>query len=280
VTRVAFIGTGDMGSLMVRRLLAAGHEVTVWNRTLERATPLAEAGASVAENPAAAAGAAEAILTMVADAQALDAVTEDIAAASPPGSTVIQMATVGTDALSRFASALPDGVELLDAPVLGSLPEAEAGALRIFAGGPAELVERWRPLLSALGTVLHVGPVGAGTAAKLVVNSTLFGAIGVLGEAIALADSLELERDATFEVLAATPLAAQAERRRPAIETGDYPRRFSLALALKDANLIHEESDAELRLAEAARSWLADAANGGWSDRDYAAVLAWILGPR
>ena len=147
-------------------------------------------------------------------------------------------------------------------------------------GGPASLVERWTPLLSALGSPVHVGPLGSGAAAKLVANSTLFGALGILGEALALADGLGLSREAAFEVLAATPLAAQAERRRVAIETGEYPARFSLSLARKDVDLILGAASAagvDLRLVTAARTWLAEAEETGWGDRDYAAVLAWIL---
>jgi 3-hydroxyisobutyrate dehydrogenase len=286
MTRVTVIGLGGMGGLIARRLLDAGHDVTVWNRTASKAAPLAEAGATVAESPAAASLEAEAVLVMLADPQALEHVTagpDGIASGASPSTTMIQMSTVGPDAVLRFAASLPAGMELLDAPVLGSLPEAEAGTLRVFAGGPAALVERWTPLLSTLGTVLHVGPVGAGSAAKLVANSTLFGALGVLGEALALADALGLQREVAFDVLAASPLASQAERRRPAIESGDYPTRFALSLALKDADLVRDAaaaSGAELRLAEAARSWLADAAEGGLADEDYAAVLAWILGSR
>jgi 3-hydroxyisobutyrate dehydrogenase-like beta-hydroxyacid dehydrogenase len=98
----------------------------------------------------------------------------------------------------------------------------------------------------------------------------------VLGEALRLADRLGLERDVAFEVLAATPVAAQAERRRAAVEANDYPPRFTLALAHKDAELVTAAAP-ELRLASAARSWLADADTASWSDRDYSAVLAWIL---
>jgi 3-hydroxyisobutyrate dehydrogenase-like beta-hydroxyacid dehydrogenase len=179
--------------------------------------------------------------------------------------------------------ALAGRVPLLDAPVLGSLAEAEAGELKIFVGGPESVVERWTPLLSSLGSPIHVGPLGAGAAAKLVANATLFGTLTLLGEALALADRLGLERGSTYEVLAATPVAGQAERRRDAVETGDYPVRFSLSLARKDADLIAEaaaRSGADLRLAAAAGSWLADAANAGWGDRDYAAVIAHILSAR
>jgi 3-hydroxyisobutyrate dehydrogenase-like beta-hydroxyacid dehydrogenase len=169
---------------------------------------------------------------------------------------------------------------LLDAPVLGSIGEVEAGSLRVFAGGQAELVERWTPLLETLGTVLRVGPVGAGTAAKLVANSTLVGVVGLLGEALALGTALGLPAEVAFDVLEATPLGEQAKRRRPAFESGEYPPRFSLSLARKDADLILDaaaQRELDLRLATAAREWLADAERSGRGADDYSAVLAEIV---
>ena len=207
---------------------------------------------------------------MVSDPDALAAVSREIVDALSPGAVVLQMSTVSRAATERLAAELPAGVDLLDAPVLGSLAEAEAGGLRIFVGGDADV----------LGSPLYVGPLGAGTAAKLVANSTLFGVLAVLGEALALAERSGLSREVAFEVLAATPLAAQAERRRSSIEAGDYPARFSLALALKDAELVREAAAAsatELRALEAARTWLADAVARGRAEQDYSAVLAQIL---
>jgi 3-hydroxyisobutyrate dehydrogenase/2-hydroxy-3-oxopropionate reductase len=220
---------------------------------------------------------------MVSDPAALRAVTEGpsgVAAGSSTSSTVIEMSTVGPDAIARLEGILPEGTGLLDAPVLGSLAEVASGSLRIFIGGPRPLVERWTPLLSILGSPMHVGPLGSGAAAKLVANLTLLGALGVLGEAMALAQALGLAREIAFDVLAATPLAAQAERRRPAIEGDDFPPRFSLSLARKDADLIAEaagETGLDLRVTAAVRRWLADAEDASWGDRDYSAVLAWIL---
>jgi 3-hydroxyisobutyrate dehydrogenase-like beta-hydroxyacid dehydrogenase len=286
MTTVAVVGLGGMGNRIARRLLDAGHRVVVWNRTPAKAKELVALGATEAETPADAARRADAVMTMLADPAALWAVVEGddgIAAGADASTTVIEMSTVGPAAISRLASVLPSDTELLDAPVLGSLLEVEAGSLVIFVGGPEAPVERWTPVFSALGTALHVGPLGAGAAAKLVANSTLFGAVTVLGEAVSLAQGLGLEPGVTFDVLAATPVAAQAERRRQAIETGEYPKRFPLSLAVKDADLVAEAAagaGVELRAAAAARSWLADAAEAGWSDRDYAEVLAWILGRR
>jgi len=283
MSRVAVIGLGAMGSRIAGRLLDAGHELVVWNRTHERAAELVERGATLAETPADAARRPEVVITMLADPAALQEVTEgpqSVAAGVSQGSTVIEMSTVGRAAVLQLRSALPDEVGLLDAPVLGSLSEVESGSLHVFVGGPRTLFQRWAPLLSALGTPIHVGPLGAGAAAKLVANSTLFGTLGVLGEAIALADALGLERDAAFNALGATPLAAQAERRRKAIESGEFPPRFPIRLARKDADLIAEaaaEAGVDLRITEAARSWLSDADDASWRDRDYAALLAWIL---
>ena len=279
MTAVAVIGLGAMGSRIARRLIEAGHEVVVWNRTRRRT---ADVGALALESPAEAARRAEAVITSVAGPEALRAVTEgpDGVIGGADGATLIEMSTVGPTAIARLAALVEEPTALLEAPVLGSRPEAEAGTLRIFAGGPAELVDRWRPLLEHLGTVLHVGPLGTGAAAKLVANATLVGTITLLGEAVALADGLGLLRTETYEVLAATPLAAQAERRREAIESDDLPTRFALSLARKDADLIVESAETaglDLRVLEAARSWLAEADDAGWGDRDYAAVLRRIV---
>ena len=280
---VAVIGLGGMGSRIARRFLDAGHDVVVWNRSPAKADELAGLGASPAGSPAEAAGRSDAVVTMLSDPAALAEVSEGpagIAAGAGAETTVIEMSTVGPAAVARLATALGPGTGVLDAPVLGSLSEAESGSLRIFVGGPAELVERWTPLPSALGSPRHVGPLGAGAAAKLVANTTLLGTLGVLGEALALADGLGLSRAAAFDVLAGTPLAAQAERRRAAIESGDFPVRFSLALARKDADLIAaaaEDAGVDLRLAAATRAWLVDAEAAGLGERDYSAVLEWIL---
>jgi 3-hydroxyisobutyrate dehydrogenase-like beta-hydroxyacid dehydrogenase len=169
---------------------------------------------------------------------------------------------------------------VLDAPVLGSISEAAAGELVVFAGGAPSQVERWTPLLSSLGSVRHVGPLGSGAASKLIANSTLLGVLGVLGEALALGRALGLSTATTFDVLSDTPLAAQAQRRRDAVESDDFPRRFALSLARKDAGLVMDVAAAtgtDLRLTQAVLRWLRNADDGGWGARDYSSVVAWIL---
>lgn len=279
---VGVVGLGAMGSRIARRLGDAGHELVVWNRDPAKAESLVAAGALAAATPADAARRAEAVITMVADPRALVDVTEGtdgVVGGLGDGTTLIQMSTVGPDSTSRLAALLP-AEALLDSPVLGSVAEVESGTLSVFLGGAPEPVEHWLPVLSTLGTVFHLGPVGAGTAAKLVANTTLVGVIGIIGEALALAERLGLSRNAAFEVLGKTALAGQAERRRSAVESGEYPPRFTLYLARKDADLILAEAaktGLELRLTKAADEWLADAENAGLGDKDYSAVLARIL---
>jgi 3-hydroxyisobutyrate dehydrogenase-like beta-hydroxyacid dehydrogenase len=274
VSDVAVVGLGGMGSRMARRLLDAGNRLVVWNRTTAKAQPLVGLGASLAATPAEAASGAEVVVTMVADPEALRTVTEGadgVGAGAGEGTTAIEMSTVGPAAVERLASVLSG--PLLDAPVLGSLSEAEAGTLSIFVGGEEGVFERHRELLEVLGKPLYLGPTGSGAAAKLVANSTLFNLIGAIGEALMLGEALGLSRERSFEVLARTALAEQAERRRQALESGEFPSRFPLRLARKDADLIADEH-LDLRLTMAARSWLAEA---GDSDQDYSAVLLRIL---
>ena len=281
MTEVAWIGLGAMGSRMAARIRDEGHELVVWNRTREKAEEL---GVPVAASPREAAGSAEIVFTMLADPAALRAVTEDedgIIAGLREGAVLVEMSTVGPQAIARLSERMPSHASLLDVPVLGSLPEAEAGELRLFAGGKDAPLERALPLLRVLGEPLRVGGPGSGAAAKLVANATLVGTIALLGETLALADGLGLPRETVFDVLSVTPLAAQAERRRPAIEAGEYPPRFTLSLAHKDAELVQEAAAAagrDLPALAAARDHLAAAERAGLGAEDYAAVLKQILG--
>ena len=286
MSRVAVIGLGAMGSRIAARLLAKGHQVVVWNRTPGKAVEVLAQGAALAKSPADAASDAEAVFTVIRDASALAEVTEGregVVAGARSGTTVIEMSTVGPAAVARLRHVLRTDIGLIDAPVLGSVDEATSGSLRIYAGGPRDLVQRWDPLLSDLGAPLYTGPLGSGAAAKLVANAALLASVTALGETLVLAEGLGLARDVTFAVLSATPLAAQAERRRRGFEDDCYPARFALALAHKDAALIDAAATStgvDARLLRAAQSWFADAARAGWLDRDYAAILAWITSSR
>ena len=285
VTVVGVIGLGAMGGRIARRLQRTGHDLVVWNRTPERADELVADGATRASNPAQVARDAEAVITMLADPEALRDVVDGpdgLAAGATEGTTVLEMSTVGPGAIEWLRSALPAEVGLLDTPVQGSLGEAESGSLKLWVGGPDDLVARWTPLLSTLGQPVHVGELGKGAATKLVTNATLVGTMTLLGETLALADALGVPRDVAFDALAATPLAAQAERRREPLATGEFPRRFDLSLAAKDARLVVDaarSAGVDAGVLEAASAWFAAAEASGLGDRDYSEVLRTILEP-
>jgi 3-hydroxyisobutyrate dehydrogenase-like beta-hydroxyacid dehydrogenase len=253
MTRVAVVGLGAMGSRIARRLAERGHDVVGWNRTPR------ESGVPLVASPRDAAAHGEVMITMLAGPDALAAVSDELLAGLR--GTWVEMSTVGPAAIARLAG---QTASIVDAPVLGSIGEAENGTLTIFAGGDVAPV---RPLLAELGTVLEVGPVGSGAAAKLVANAALFGVLAALGDSVALGRALGLHEDTLFEVLATTPLAAQAERRRAVLQGEASPPRFPVRLARKDARLILEHGD--FGVVEAALRALA-AADG---DADYTALL-------
>lgn len=284
MAKVAFCGLGRMGEPMANRLLGAVDELIVWNRTPDRATDLVERGARRAATAAEAASPAEAVITMLATPGALEDVVfgdEGVAAGLAPGTTLIEMSTVGPDAVRDLADRLPDGVDVLDAPVLGSVPQATDGELALFVGGPDEVFEQWRPLLEHIGRPVHFGPLGSGAAMKLVANSTLGALMSGLGEALALADALGLDQALVLDALSESPIGRTTKSKRSHIESGEYAPNFTLALAAKDLRLVTEAAEKagiDAKLAAAARTYFEAADAAGLGDLDYSAVIAHLRG--
>jgi 3-hydroxyisobutyrate dehydrogenase-like beta-hydroxyacid dehydrogenase len=279
---VAFCGIGLMGRPMAGRLIAAGHDVRAWNRTPSKARELG--GAFVAATPREAAEGAGFAVTMVTDRSALEAVVsgaDGLAAGLGPGSVLIEMSTVGPVAVRALREALPDEVGLVDAPVLGSVPAAEEGTLGVLAGGSDADVRTAWPLLEAMGRPRHVGPLGTGAALKLVYNSTLGGAMAALGEALVLAEALGVDRSVALDVLEQSHLKTLAAGKRELIESGDYPPRFTLAMAAKDLGLVADaarEAGVRLDVGEVARRLIEAARDdGGFGDLDYSALVRHLL---
>lgn len=276
--KIAFLGLGSMGQPMAGRLLDAGHEVVVWNRTASRATGLGARGAVVAASPAEAARASELTITMLADENALEQVLfgrDGAATAMGPGSVLIDMSTVGPTAIARVRERLAD-VDIVDAPVLGSTAAAARGELVVLVGATSD---RWHGLLSTFGRVVPVGGPGSAAAMKLIVNSTLLAATSALGEALALGDASGIARATVLDILEMGLFAPIVRYKRPLIDAGSYDdAAFSLGLAAKDARLVAEEAEAagvNLRIAPAVRAWFDDAA-AGRATEDFAAVVAHI----
>jgi 3-hydroxyisobutyrate dehydrogenase-like beta-hydroxyacid dehydrogenase len=282
MAKLAFLGLGQMGAPMAARLLAAGHDLAVWNRTAAKAEPLVQRGARLARTPADAARGAEAVFTMLADPEALSAVVFVAAGAREglaPGAALVEMSTVGPDAIRSVRAQLSASVVMLDAPVLGSVPQAAGGTLQIFVGGAAGDYERLRPILECMGQPIHVGALGAGASLKLVLNSTLGALMTALGEAMALADACDLDQGIVLDALANSPIGVTTGSKREHIQNGTYPPRFQLALASKDMRLVAEtaaRAGCELRLAAAARGWFDAASAAGLGALDYSAVVAHI----
>ena len=245
---VAFLGTGLMGRPMAGRLLAAGFPVTVWNRTLDKARPLAEQGAAVATSPSSAIEVAEAVVLMLADAPAIRAtVLEGEAAGRLGGRTVIQMGTIAPVESVELAHAFASlGADYLEAPVLGSIGEAAAGRLVVMAGAPPGLFERWLPLLRALGPEPRlIGPPGSAAALKLALNqliATITTAYAV-GLGMVRRSGVDLA-DWTAIVRSSALYAPTFDKKLPRMIDRDFtPANFPARLLLKDLRLVAHEAD-------------------------------------
>jgi 3-hydroxyisobutyrate dehydrogenase-like beta-hydroxyacid dehydrogenase len=284
MAKIGFLGLGEMGTPMARRLLRAGHHMVVWNRSPERTVPLLQEGATVAPSPAKAATGSDFVITMLATPEALEQVvfgTGELAPALLRGQVLIDMSTVGPDEIRSVAARLPKGVSLVDAPVRGSVPLAESGRLEVFVGATDEDYERVRPILEVLGSVRHAGDSGSGAAMKLVANLAMGAAIVTLGEALSLGDSLELKGDVLLDALVGSPIGPIVKAKRTNIESGQFAPTFSLRHAAKDLRLVMEAATArgrDLKQARANRAWLDEAAERGAADLDFSAVVATIRG--
>ena len=211
--KVAFVGIGKMGLPMAGNVLRAGHDLTVYNRTLSRADPLRDDGATVASSAAEAVRDAEVLVTMLADPAAVEdqiLADEAVLGDAPEGLAWLEMSTIGPAAARRFASrAADEEVEMLDAPVSGSVPVAEAGALVSMVGGPEGALSRARPVLEAMTKAhFHLGESGAGAAMKLAVNLMIASQTVAISEALVLAEAAGIERPDAYEVIAAGALAS------------------------------------------------------------------------
>ncbi|WP_426403516.1 NAD(P)-dependent oxidoreductase [Streptomyces sp. R-07] len=258
--KIAFLGLGSMGLPMARRLLGAGHPLTVWNRTAAKADALVTDGAAQAATPAEAVRDADVVITMLADPAAALAVADGLIPALRPGTHWIDTSTVGPDTVAALEARLPDGVTLIDAPVMGSVDRAASGELLILAGGDTAPVA---DVLARLGTVTPCGGPGTGAALKLVLINAVIGGVALVAEALTLAGALGLPRELALRTLAEGPLSGAVGR---ATATGSH---FPVALAAKDVALA--ASSAKLPVLEAVHAALtADPALLG---EDLAAVI-------
>ncbi|MGQ9686825.1 MAG: NAD(P)-dependent oxidoreductase [Thiobacillaceae bacterium] len=247
---IGFVGLGVMGAPMALNLLRAGHPLTVYNRTAERAAPLAEAGASVAVSPQAVAAAGRIVFVNVSDDAAVEAVLFGplgLAHGLAKGAVVVDMGTTSPAATRRFAEKLAErGATLLDAPVSGGEAGARAGTLSIMVGGPAEAFAQVQPLFRVLGrNIVHVGETGAGQVAKacnqIVVSATLMGVAEALTFARRQGVSPARVREALLGGFAYSRiLKVHGDR----MLKGDFTPGFRARLHQKDLGIVTAEAQA------------------------------------
>ena len=279
--RVGFVGIGIMGSRMAARLLAAGHEVTVWNRTPEKAAKLVESGAILAASPALAAEGKDICFTNMADGAALKAVClgpDGVLRADPLPALLVDMGTVGPAESAEIAAAADArGLGYLRSPVSGSTVLAEAGKLTILASGEQATYDAAEPYLAELGEVRYY--VGTGEAArvlKLVLNMMVSTQVQILAEGVVLGEKAGLDWDKMIEVISNSVVASPLVKYKAGPLTArNYNPAFLLGLMIKDLDLAlatAAEAGVELPTTRAVRQFYVQAAEAGHAEKDFSAV--------
>jgi 3-hydroxyisobutyrate dehydrogenase len=282
IRTVAVLGTGIMGAPVARNLLEAGLDVRVWNRTREKAAVLEEDGAAVADTPEDAVAGVDAVLTVLTDGPAVEGVMtgEHRTLEAMGGDSVwIQLSTVGIAAAERLArAAAAAGVAFVDAPVLGTREPAERGELLVLASGPEDVREPCDVVFDAIGKeTVWLGPAGAGSRMKVVLNAWLLAVVEGTAETIAFAEAVGLDPALVLEALDGTPIdSPYVQLKGKAMIEGEMSPSFPLRLAVKDADLVlaaAEEAGLELPLQRAVRDRLDRAVELGHGDEDVAAAF-------
>jgi 3-hydroxyisobutyrate dehydrogenase-like beta-hydroxyacid dehydrogenase len=280
--RIGFIGLGLMGQPMSRRLLDAGHPLTVWNRSADKAKGLLAGGAVWGASPKAMAQASDVVITMVTDSAASEEVVcgrAGVLEGAHPGLILIDMSSIAPEMSRSIADrARAKGVPMLDAPVTGAPRVATEGKLGIMVGGPRDTFEACRPIFEKLAAkIVYAGGNGMGTTLKLVNNLILGVAIHVSAEALVLAAKAGLDPQSVIEITSVGGARTGAmETRGPRMVTRDFTPHFSANNMYKDlstALTLAEECGVSLPVASAAREILRAAKSQGKGDLDACVVM-------
>ncbi len=278
---IALLGTGLMGIPLGERLLTAGHSLWIHNRTTTRAAPLVEHGASLAQSPAIALRRAEFVVLALSDAPAIRAtLLSGEAREQLVGRTVIQMGTISPEESRELSAAIAGaGGSYLEAPVLGSIPEARAGTLIVMVGGEHDTVERALPVLECFGPEpLHVGTVGQAAALKLALNQLIGALTTSFGLSLALMQREGVAVDTFMEVLRESALYAPTfDKKLQRMLDGDFANpNFPVKHLLKDMRLFRQTARADgldAGLAEAVVHLLERSLEQGLAEEDYSALF-------
>jgi 3-hydroxyisobutyrate dehydrogenase-like beta-hydroxyacid dehydrogenase len=274
--RVGFVGLGAMGSGIVRRLLAAGHEVTGWNRTASKAAPLVAEGMALAETARAAAAAGDVLITMLTDVKALDAVADEIAAGLDDDAVWLDMSTISPEQSRALAARVPT---FLDAPVSGSLTTLAQGQLSIMVAGDRDAFARLQPLLLDIGPkVTYLGAQGNALLMKMAINLSLVVQGMSFCESVAMAENAGIPRDAAVDAVLKSVIASpMLHYRAPMILEGGMPETpfADAALQQKDQQLglaLGRDLGTPLPFAALANEMLTLVRASGLGDKEWIAV--------
>jgi 2-hydroxy-3-oxopropionate reductase len=283
--RVGFIGLGRMGAPMAANLLAAGYELTVFNRSPEKTEPLAAAGAFVVSGPAEVAARSDVVITMLPDSPDVERVLagpEGVFEGARPGALIIDMSTISpvmTRLLAQHAA--ERGLAMLDAPVSGADVGAREGTLAIMVGGEADAVARAMPLFEVMGSkITHVGPSGSGQVVKACNQVITAVTIAAVSEAIVLGERAGVEAERMLDAVSGGLAGSKViDVKRPQLLSRDFEPGFTVDLHHKDLGIVlatAREYGVSLPFTAVADQFLEALRARGMGDRDHTALLALI----
>jgi len=282
MAELGYVGLGVMGGGVAKRLLDAGHTVTGWNRTKDKAQWLVDAGMRWGESPREVAEQSEIVFTMVTNTAAVRAVTDGadgILAGLAPGKVYVDMSTASPENSRALAARVAEaGASMLDAPVSGSVITLEQGKLSVMVGGGADVVERVRPVLEAIGPkVIHVGSNGSAVTMKIACNLSLAVQMLAFSEGVLLAEKSGIPREKAVEVLLASVIASpMVAYRGPFVLEQPDEAWFDVNMMQKDMNLALELGravDVPLPTTAATNELLTAARGLGLAERDFAVLF-------
>jgi 3-hydroxyisobutyrate dehydrogenase-like beta-hydroxyacid dehydrogenase len=279
---LGLIGLGNMGTAIAERLLAAGYELSVHNRSPEKAEPLRAGGATVCETARELAGAVDIVLTSLADDDALEGVAAEVASAARPGTLLVDFSTVSPAASARVA-AVAEGASLLylRAPVSGNPSVVRAGNLTFITSGPPEALERAESTLLAIGRTIHdVGEGEQARVVKLAINLVIGGLAELMAEALVLSETSGVSRAALLETMGDSAAGAPfVKYKTEPLLRDDYAATFTTRLMEKDIDLVLAEAASAgvlLPLGSELKKRLRAAVDAGYGDDDFMALFPYL----
>ena len=276
---MGLVGLGNMGSAFAERLLGAGYNLAVHNRSREKADPLVALGATVAGSVGELAAGVDAVLTSLSDDDALEAVSTAVLAAVRPGTLLVDMSTVSPGASARVAARAEDAaIPYVRAPVSGNPSVVRAGNLSLIVSGPRDAFERAEPLLRAIGPTIHyVGEREQARIVKLAINLVIAGLAQLMAESLVLAEASGVSRAALLATLGDSAAGAPfVKYKTDPLLRDDYSATFTTSLMEKDIDLVLEAADAagvRLPLVDEMKVILRSTIEAGYGDDDFMALF-------